>query len=142
MPKLYCNKCKKTLSVDSFYVRKAGKEKGRFIKPCKECIKKKRKEYTNSSRGKFIYRRKHLKNNYGLTVEKFNQMYADQNGRCAICGVSSDVERNLAVDHDHKTGKVRGLLCVFCNTLTGYVEKQPKRIKRVKEYLKTYECCT
>lgn len=48
---------------------------------------------------------------YGITLADYDQMWADQNGKCAIC----DRERQLDVDHDHDTGEVRGLLCRSCN---------------------------
>jgi hypothetical protein len=61
-----------------------------------------------------------LRHRYGLTVEEYNQMFADQNGGCAICGThQSELKRKLAVDHDHETGKIRGLLCSHCNAGIG-----------------------
>lgn len=68
--------------------------------------------------------RKHtLKRAYGLSVEQFEQMRLDQNGLCAICHQEPPHGRQgLVVDHDHKTGKVRGLLCNSCNRLLGSFE--------------------
>lgn len=54
-----------------------------------------------------------LKFHYGLSVQKFNDMVKEQNGKCLIC----NEEKRLCIDHDHKTGKVRGLICHRCNTL-------------------------
>lgn len=62
--------------------------------------------------------RKHLlKRLYGLTPERYDEMVAEQLGRCAICLQTSD--EKLHVDHDHETGAVRGLLCSPCNTSLG-----------------------
>jgi predicted HNH restriction endonuclease len=60
-------------------------------------------------------RAKHLKRTYGMTTEEYDTMLNAQGGRCAICG-ESPLRRRLHVDHDHETGRVRGLLCSRCNT--------------------------
>lgn len=58
--------------------------------------------------------RSHLQRTYGITVERYDEFLAYQDGRCAICRRRPRVRR-LAVDHDHSTGKIRGLLCSDCN---------------------------
>ena len=63
---------------------------------------------------------------YGITAEQYNKMLAEQNGVCAICGRPPKTKR-LHVDHDHKTGKIRALLCMMCNTKLGIIE-HPKKI--------------
>lgn len=63
-------------------------------------------------------RRRHLQQ-YGLTPEKFDEMREAQGGCCAFCG---EPKKRLVVDHCHKTGNVRGLLCVRCNVALGYFE--------------------
>jgi hypothetical protein len=61
----------------------------------------------------------------GITEEKYGQIFDSQNGVCAICKGPPDTRwKMLAVDHDHGTGKVRGLLCMTCNTLLGRLESQ------------------
>ena len=58
-----------------------------------------------------------LKRDYGITEERYTQLLDGQCGRCALCGRSSGGRnRALAVDHDHKNGKARGLLCLGCNS--------------------------
>ena len=60
----------------------------------------------------------HVKKKYGLSKEQYYQMIEDQNSKCAICGVTfddNDRKSSTCVDHDHKTGKVRALLCHNCN---------------------------
>lgn len=62
-------------------------------------------------------RKKQLRNKYGITLEDYNKMLTQQFEKCAICGKhQSELNFDLFVDHDHKTGKVRGLLCCGCNT--------------------------
>ncbi|HEY1389714.1 MAG TPA: endonuclease VII domain-containing protein [Ktedonobacterales bacterium] len=57
-----------------------------------------------------------MKYQYGITIEQYHAMHARQGGRCAICGTS---EEKLVVDHNHKTGQVRELLCHLCNAMIG-----------------------
>lgn len=65
----------------------------------------------------------HLKTKFGITPEEYDAMLHKQRGKCAICRQPEKVVgKSLAVDHDHKTGKVRGLLCGSCNQLLGIFE--------------------
>jgi len=64
-----------------------------------------------------------LKHKYGLTADAYLDLLDRQHHKCAICGKpQTSIKRRLAVDHDHKTGKVRGLLCFRCNTALGAYE--------------------
>ena len=59
---------------------------------------------------------------YNLTTEKYNELFEEQKGCCAICGKhQNEFNKSLHVDHNHTTGEVRGLLCKKCNSLLGYV---------------------
>jgi hypothetical protein len=73
----------------------------------------------------------HLRHTYGLTLEQFKAMAAAQDGRCAICQRT----RKLTVDHCHKTGKIRGLLCGSCNRALGTFGDNADGVKRVLIYL-------
>lgn len=70
---------------------------------------------------------------YGLTSTQVNSILIDQKGLCAICGCSI-VERPH-VDHDHKTGKVRGLLCLSCNVGLGHFGDSVAKLRDAIEYL-------
>lgn len=70
---------------------------------------------------------------YDLTLDDFNLIMSDQKGCCAVCGKSSD--KILHVDHDHNTGKVRGLLCHNCNTGIGHLGDDPARLRAAIKYL-------
>jgi Autographiviridae endonuclease VII len=74
-----------------------------------------------------------LKCHYGISLDDYNAMLAQQNGVCAICMKISD--RTLSVDHCHTTGVVRGLLCRRCNTGLGCFEDQPSLVLRAFDYL-------
>lgn len=72
-----------------------------------------------------------LQKKYGITLEDYNKMFAEQNGCCAMCGRhQSEFKRALAVDHNHITGAVRGLLCMRCNTTLGSYELLRLNIER------------
>lgn len=76
-----------------------------------------------------------LKHEYGLTVEQYDHMLAEQGGVCALCSRPPGV-RLLAVDHDHDTGRVRGLLCVRCNTALGSLGDNEEGLLRAVAYLR------
>lgn len=68
---------------------------------------------------------------YGLSQEEYQQLLLDQNFACAICESPDD----LVVDHCHKTGRVRGLLCGHCNKAIGLLMDDPIRCKKASDYL-------
>jgi hypothetical protein len=89
----------------------------------KERIKRYKKLYNNTSIGKEIIRRTKLKYRYGITIEEYNKLLAEQDGTCAICGTNTPSgPGRFHVDHDHNTGKIRGLLCNRCNPKLGVIE--------------------
>jgi hypothetical protein len=83
------------------------------------------------------HRKWSLSHKYKMTVEQYDAMLATQNGVCAICGEPSTVgfNKRLHVDHDHTTGKVRGLLCMHCNHSIERVEKIPGWAAKTEAYL-------
>jgi len=82
-----------------------------------------------------LNQRKKLLKRYGITVEQWEQMRAAQKGLCAICGESQKQERHFHVDHCHDTGRIRGLLCMRCNTSLSWFEKVSGRLEMVLSYL-------
>ena len=74
-----------------------------------------------------------LRGKYGIEPADYDAILARQGGRCAICG--SEPARLLHVDHCHRTGKVRGLLCSPCNTGLGHFKDDPERLNRAVVYL-------
>jgi hypothetical protein len=81
---------------------------------CKVCRLHKRREYSRKYPERV--RNSDLKANYGITLDDYHEMVRRQDGKCAICGKA---ETPLKVDHNHHTGKVRGLLCHLCNAMIG-----------------------
>ena len=87
------------------------------------------------------YTDKYLQRNYNMTICDFIEMYERQGGRCAICGCRGFKMKNssmtsLVVDHDHETGKVRGLLCHNCNRALGSLHDDIPTLLQAVNYLK------
>lgn len=75
----------------------------------------------------------YLKHHYNLTIEQLEDMKIAQNNQCAICGINP--KDNLVVDHNHITGKVRGLLCSSCNKGLGFFKDNIQRLQSAIVYL-------
>jgi Recombination endonuclease VII len=92
-------------------------------KPCRLAVQTK---YQRTAEGKASNRRARLKMLYGITPEEYDALLEKQGSRCAIC--RSEDPRNprspgvWSIDHDHETGKVRGLLCLYCNNHLAWYE--------------------
>lgn len=77
-----------------------------------------------------------MANSFGITLKQYDEMLDAQGSRCAICGKTpEDNGRRLAVDHDHNTGEIRGLLCVSCNMGLGKFGDDPTLIAKAIAYL-------
>lgn len=77
------------------------------------------------------------KRNYGLSEEEYDAMLVSQGGVCAICGTDSPIGKGgLHIDHDHVTGKVRGLLCQRCNIGVGFLGDSEEIITKTLGYLR------
>ena len=82
---------------------------------------------------------KMLWHHYRITREEWGDLLISQAGRCAICAVALNPNgRNLATDHSHKTGEVRGILCVKCNIALHALDSWP-HLKRAVAYLEKWE---
>lgn len=137
-----CGECKKFKKWEEFYPIRS--KEGKYAYRCIQCTKDlmKTKYKRTSERSRAI----HLKRTYDLTEEEYGVLYQEQNGVCAICGqpetnVNSKTGkvRNLAIDHSHKTGRIRGLLCRKCNTALGNLDEDIDKIQRLIDYIKDYE---
>ena len=112
------------------------KEKSRkyYLKNSKKLRAKGKTDYIKYKHRYVDYRRKSAyKIKYGITIDDYNKMFKQQEGKCDICKRhQNDLTRILCVDHDHKTNKVRALLCVTCNTDVSVVEN---RLEEMLNYL-------
>ncbi len=95
-----------------------------------------KKEYDKQYREKnrLIIREKKLQRKYGIGLKEYNDLLKKQGFMCGICGKSYK-EEVLCVDHNHVTGKVRGLLCGFCNRAIGFLQDNPEVIMKAHDYL-------
>jgi hypothetical protein len=89
---------------------------------------------------KTINRVSRLKYTYNITIDEYNSLFLNQNGRCKICGIhQSELTIPLCIDHNHNTGKIRGLLCRKCNTGIGLLGDNKDRLFRAFSYLEETE---
>ncbi len=82
-------------------------------------------------------RNRGLKAKYGITIEQYDMMFAQQNGVCAVCATVQP-GRPLDVDHCHDTGVIRGLLCNPCNMALGLLKDDPLRIRSLEKYISNF----
>lgn len=114
---------------------------------CRECVRKRKRTYYNYRDS----RDNHLRFAYnGFTLAEFEAMEERQGGVCACCGNppsqytggrrkrTKDVQPQLHVDHDHKTGKVRALLCHECNASVGHLHEDLERVRQLYHYIATH----
>lgn len=91
-----------------------------------EYLARRRRRYAE---GTLNNRADRLKRFYGLTEDQYDKMLSDQGGACAICGKGADRRSPyLCIDHDHNTGRVRGLLCNACNLGVGIYETRREKL--------------
>lgn len=137
-----CNKCHQWKKEVAFSPHRDGKNGLYGI--CKGC-----KNTTDRARRKTIQgakaaKRSELAKRYNITLEQYNRMYEVQNGMCAICGkpetakTKQQKEFSLSVDHDHRTEKIRGLLCSNCNNGLGRMKDSVKTLLQAALYLEQY----
>lgn len=142
-----CTTCEETKLINNFCKSKSGKHGvGSVCRPCKskvnlewsrknpdKCKKyrqKTRKVHPEADRGYY------LKRDFNLTIQEYNKLLKKQSFCCAICKKpQSEFKINLAVDHCHTTGKVRGLLCNVCNIGLGYFKDKKQLLFSAIEYL-------
>ena len=113
-----------------------------FTAACKPCRRIRDNKWRTDNRvhAQAKSRANYVARTYGLSLEQHNELYEKQRGCCAICGThASELKRSLFVDHDHSTGKVRGLLCNGCNSALGYFRDCPENLHAAIAYLRATE---
>jgi len=104
----------------------------------KEYLKQYCKEYNIKNKNRIFKMKKawELKSRYNLTLDQYDLMLKQQDNCCKICNIhESKLNRKLSVDHCHTTNKVRGLLCMECNTLLGKVKDNINTLNNAIDYL-------
>lgn len=134
-----CSKCKKLKSKKEYY--KNSRTKSGVQSYCRRCAQK----FDNSAERKAA-KRNHfhgnkrwfkdywLKKDHGISIEEFDAMRDSQKNLCAICLKPGKI-KGLVVDHDHVTGKIRGLLCASCNLFLGRIDQDKTLLNSCLEYL-------
>lgn len=122
-----CKVCGKKKPVEDFYIREdklpSGKIKKSYRNECKECTKARMRLKTT-----------------GWSPEEYERAWCIQEGKCAICGCTLNSSRytKASADHDHVTGKLRGILCNNCNTALGLMKDSPYRLESAIRYLESH----
>lgn len=120
-----CADCGVVLPVDEFHANSRNKSK--LHSYCKACVKKRHRSQWA------YYRDVAAERKFGMEDGEYKRRLDEQGGVCAICRLPCT--KSLAVDHCHKTGVVRGLLCLGCNTAIGQFHDDPKMLLRAAKYL-------
>ncbi len=126
-----CSKCKQSKSPDEFYNTKRTYDGKQAY--CKECQGIINKGWVGSNEDRVHTHQ--MKYRYGISPVQYADMLEQQNGVCAVCGKTNKDGKRLAVDHDHETLEVRGLLCHRCNVALGMVDDDVNILTNLIEYI-------
>ncbi|MGW1497585.1 endonuclease VII domain-containing protein [Streptomyces mirabilis] len=137
-----CTNCGEEKPRTEFHKSHDGKHGPVLKSICKICHAAQVREWysRNTERAITNHRRLRIKQAYGLTPEQYDAMVEEQNGVCAICGRPERAKRDgkvmrMPVDHCHKTGRVRALLCHACNRAIGLLGEDIDLMRKAIEYL-------
>lgn len=142
-----CTLCEEEKPFSEFYMRGTNPQSH-----CKSCgvvrirdwraknpekVRKWNRRWTEENRTTERNRVDHLQHKYGLTLEQYDAMLASQNGACKICNsfTPGGTSGRFHVDHDHTTGKIRGLLCHHCNIGLGHFKDDISTLAKAIAYL-------
>ena len=145
-----CKTCDQEKELSAFAYLRGSPDRLRY--QCRDCTKNYSKRYWSENRQRYLPKMRadqwsprrvnyQLIRNYGITLEQYERMFFEQDGKCAICGnpESHSDKKRLAVDHDHQTGKVRGLLCNKHNRILGTLGDSVDELKRAIAYLEKFK---
>jgi hypothetical protein len=134
-----CKRCNEYKDISTF--QKSRREKDGlqiWCTPCRTKQQRERKSKYDAERAQILKEQnldRHLRKIYGISLEDYNNIHLHQLGRCRLCDNPCPSGKRLAVDHCHSTGKVRGLLCVNCNTALGSFKDNLELLKKAVKYL-------
>jgi hypothetical protein len=132
-----CKACNLKAKHDR-YIANPGPDKARVLQWQREnrerhlAAQRRRRE---RSENKAKEREGHLKRTHGITQSDYDAMVDAQKGRCKICGRRPAEGKSFHIDHDHVTGRIRGLLCSSCNHALGLFAESPERLRRAALYV-------
>jgi uncharacterized metal-binding protein len=142
-----CSKCKQSKALAEFYKKKTAKDG--LNSHCMDCVDSYSRNHYRNNKEKVLSRsnawaKSHpvsrkftrLKNLYGVTREQYDKIFEVQAGCCKLCGISqTELKKTLVIDHNHKTGRIRGLLCNPCNAALGLFKENAETLKKAVEYV-------
>ena len=143
-----CPRCTKRKTLQSFFKGNCGHGRQAYCKLCAKDYGRERYQdnpeyFAEISRA---WRKKNpdwarswkLKTLYGVTLEEYHKIFEKQGKCCAVCKIKVPTKPGWCLDHNHKTGEMRGILCPKCNRGLGYLDDSAKNLKNAIEYLKAY----
>lgn len=142
--KKYCPTCKQIKDLSEFSTMKT---RDGIASHCKTCTSEWGRKYNKTDEGKQKRRvlyQKHkekqldqkMRRKFGISLQEYRVMLDKQGKRCMICGRTPEENgKALAIDHDHKTGVVRDLLCNNCNACLGFIENNKIDLESLKRYM-------
>lgn len=138
-----CTQCGQTLPFDLFYKQRDCRSG--VATECKKCHNRRSLEWARANPdASHQHDHKFKLARYGLSPLDFAVLFTQQDGRCLIClQPETRTRRNgevakLSVDHDHETGRVRGLLCQTCNQALGKFRDDPDILERAARYIRNH----
>jgi hypothetical protein len=144
-----CSKCGAEKPSSYFYSRKTSKDG--LSSWCRQCTQDDHKEWKKRNRGKVRKQKREWRRRsdptkrfdsffrYGVTKEWYDTKLAEQGGGCVLCGIKESGKNRFHIDHDHRTGCNRGILCALCNHTIERLESVEDWAAKAQQYLDRYE---
>jgi len=126
-----CSACRQNLPLSAFTKNRSAKDGLAYR--CRSCSSLSMKR--SAEKHPHLHRRGKLRRRYGMTIEAFDALFTIQNESCAVCLAELPLWRDRHVDHCHTTGRVRGILCGYCNRAIGCAKENPKALRAMADYL-------
>jgi hypothetical protein len=133
-----CGKCHEVKPFEDFNLRRSSPDGRQSY--CRACYSRYIPVWRRAgatTRQRYLLDR-NLRANYGIGIERFEAMLAEQDGRCYICHLPPKQGSRLVRDHNHRTKAVRRLLCTLCNAAIGMAGEDPERLRRMADYLEQH----
>lgn len=133
-----CSKCSVVKPIEAFS-RRRNRPDGHHYH-CRECMAAACRRWDREHVPERVAHHRHLTlRRRGITAEQYDELLESQRGVCAVCGGPPTGKGRFHIDHDHRTGRTRGLLCLHCNILLGMARENRHRFYRAMSYLDRFD---